>query len=203
KDTELGWDSQKRIVQASDEWWDQKLLEIPEAIKFKERGLLFAEEMSVLFKNVVTTGGRACVPPSKILLDDSLREEGRSGGQIGSEGLENTEVEGDNDFGVIDTKRWERADNITLDEVPSSVVGDSDGSHNREKTKRQKQVVDKEKNKVSTVVQITRTLGQIAEAVELRTSQSTSVGSVMSIVRGLPGMEVGISMMIKTSDVVQ
>lgn len=64
KETGLGWNAMKRTVDATDEWWDAKLKEIPSATKFREKGLLFAEELEIIFGDVVATGEQAWAPSS-------------------------------------------------------------------------------------------------------------------------------------------
>ncbi|KAK8554160.1 hypothetical protein V6N12_031133 [Hibiscus sabdariffa] len=67
KETCLGWDSVKNIVDASNEWWEQKIAENPKYEKFRNKGLPFYNELTILFKDVAVTGEFASAPSFKIL----------------------------------------------------------------------------------------------------------------------------------------
>ncbi|KAL4564387.1 hypothetical protein LXL04_028451 [Taraxacum kok-saghyz] len=64
-ETGLGWNSTTGKLYCSDEWWDQKLKEKPDAKKFRNKGVLpiVEEKWDHLFGDVVATG-EACVAPS-------------------------------------------------------------------------------------------------------------------------------------------
>lgn len=72
KETGLGWDCEKKTIQASSEWWIRKIKENPNVEKFKEKGLQCRELMEMCFKDVVATGEHAWAPSSGILPDSIL-----------------------------------------------------------------------------------------------------------------------------------
>ncbi|XP_054811312.1 L10-interacting MYB domain-containing protein-like [Prosopis cineraria] len=61
-ETGLGWDSDKNTVDAPDEWWERKILENPLYEKFRYKGLRFARELTLIFKDVLATGETLFVP---------------------------------------------------------------------------------------------------------------------------------------------
>ncbi|KAL4281401.1 hypothetical protein GQ457_03G008460 [Hibiscus cannabinus] len=67
KETSIGWDSMKNIVDASNEWWEQKIAENPKYGKFRNKGLPFYNELTILFKDVTATGEFAWAQSSEIL----------------------------------------------------------------------------------------------------------------------------------------
>ncbi|KAJ9556644.1 hypothetical protein OSB04_011258 [Centaurea solstitialis] len=64
-ETGLGWNSMTGKLDCSDDWWERKLKEKPEAKKFRFKGLspLVEEKWDHLFGDVVATG-EGCVAPS-------------------------------------------------------------------------------------------------------------------------------------------
>ncbi|KAL4568308.1 hypothetical protein LXL04_023917 [Taraxacum kok-saghyz] len=64
-ETGLGWNSTTGKLYCSDEWWDKKLKEKPDAKKFRNKGVLpiVEEKWDHLFGDAVATG-KACVAPS-------------------------------------------------------------------------------------------------------------------------------------------
>ncbi|XP_054776792.1 L10-interacting MYB domain-containing protein-like isoform X2 [Prosopis cineraria] len=61
-ETSLGWDSDKNTVDAPDEWWERKILENSLYEKFRYKGLRFARELTLIFKDVLATGEICFVP---------------------------------------------------------------------------------------------------------------------------------------------
>ncbi|XP_050261228.1 L10-interacting MYB domain-containing protein-like [Quercus robur] len=55
-DTGLGWDAVKGKINASDDWWDRKLKEIPKAAKFRQKGPQNLEQLERMFRDVAATG---------------------------------------------------------------------------------------------------------------------------------------------------
>ncbi|XP_019229553.1 PREDICTED: L10-interacting MYB domain-containing protein-like [Nicotiana attenuata] len=56
KETGLGWDPDKKIIQASADWWDRKIKENPNVEKFREKGLQHLQLMNSERKiHLVTT----------------------------------------------------------------------------------------------------------------------------------------------------
>ncbi|XP_075633430.1 L10-interacting MYB domain-containing protein-like [Castanea sativa] len=73
----LGWDAAKGTISATDEWWERKLMEVPDAAKFREKGLENVELLDIMFKDIATTGELAWAPTSGVLPDDiETRKEG-------------------------------------------------------------------------------------------------------------------------------
>lgn len=60
----LGKDPATGVITASDEWWNNKLQRYPDAAKFREKPLQFAEELDTLFNDVAATGEFAYTPSS-------------------------------------------------------------------------------------------------------------------------------------------
>ncbi|KAL5554485.1 hypothetical protein UlMin_041886 [Ulmus minor] len=58
KETGLGWNTKKRTVDASDEWWESKLQVVPNAAKFRKEGITLdmVETLDKMFMNIIATG---------------------------------------------------------------------------------------------------------------------------------------------------
>uniref|UniRef100_A0A2N9G4A6 Myb/SANT-like domain-containing protein n=1 Tax=Fagus sylvatica TaxID=28930 RepID=A0A2N9G4A6_FAGSY len=69
-ETGLGWDVAKGTIAATDEWWDRKLTEVPEAAKFREKGLDNVDLLDIMFKDTAATGNLAWTPSSGVLPAD-------------------------------------------------------------------------------------------------------------------------------------
>ncbi|KAM3202396.1 hypothetical protein P3L10_030020 [Capsicum annuum] len=67
KETSLGWDSEKKTIQASVEWWDKKIKESLDVEKFKEKGLQYLTQMEICFKDVIATDEHVWAPSSGVL----------------------------------------------------------------------------------------------------------------------------------------
>ncbi|KAK8571418.1 hypothetical protein V6N12_027507 [Hibiscus sabdariffa] len=67
KETGLGWDNVKNIVDAPNEWWEQKITENSKYDKFRNKRLPFCNELTILFKDVAAIGEFAWAPSSEIL----------------------------------------------------------------------------------------------------------------------------------------
>ncbi|XP_057416756.1 uncharacterized protein LOC130711239 [Lotus japonicus] len=74
KETGLGWDEEKKTLAAPDEWWEKKIMENKQYAKYRYKGLAYANELTILFKDVVATGKHAWAPSSRVLPN----EEGES-----------------------------------------------------------------------------------------------------------------------------
>ncbi|KAL1299292.1 hypothetical protein AAHE18_18G098700 [Arachis hypogaea] len=64
KETGLGWDYIKHTVDAPNEWWERKQLENLLYEKFRNKGLPFKDELTILFKDVMVDGKFAWAPSS-------------------------------------------------------------------------------------------------------------------------------------------
>ncbi|KAH9688209.1 DDE Tnp4 domain-containing protein [Citrus sinensis] len=118
-ETGLGWDPVKQTITGSDEWWERKLKEIPEAIKFRFKGLRNADQLEILFKDVAATGEGSWAPSMGFVPNDG--EGGPSNDYIGDDnnmyfqeenvnielnnfdGLENIETDIDNGTPIAST----------------------------------------------------------------------------------------------------
>ncbi|XP_020597496.1 L10-interacting MYB domain-containing protein-like [Phalaenopsis equestris] len=62
--TGIGWDPVKRTIDASEEWWAERLAVVPAAKKFKLSGIEpeFEDKLDRMFGGVVATGNYACSP---------------------------------------------------------------------------------------------------------------------------------------------
>ncbi|XLT50652.1 hypothetical protein HN873_043256 [Arachis hypogaea] len=67
KETGLGWDYTKHTVDAPNEWWERKQLENPLYGKFRNKGLPFKDELTILFKDIIADGKFAWAPSSGML----------------------------------------------------------------------------------------------------------------------------------------
>ncbi|VFQ71591.1 unnamed protein product [Cuscuta campestris] len=66
-ETGLGWNNQKMTVDADAGWWERKIMENPDAAKFRERGPILVNEQRMLFSDVVATGNNAYVPATGLM----------------------------------------------------------------------------------------------------------------------------------------
>ncbi|KAL4611278.1 hypothetical protein ACB092_08G112300 [Castanea dentata] len=69
-ETRLGCDAAKGTIAAIDEWWERKLMEVPEAAKFREKGLENIDLLDIMFKDITATGDLAWASSSGVLSDD-------------------------------------------------------------------------------------------------------------------------------------
>ncbi|KAG6628872.1 hypothetical protein CIPAW_14G042800 [Carya illinoinensis] len=73
KETGLGWDPVKKIVDATDEWWAKKLQEISEAAKFRNAGLAHISKLDIMFRGITATGEGAWAPSSGLGFENAIR----------------------------------------------------------------------------------------------------------------------------------
>ncbi|KAK9991378.1 hypothetical protein SO802_026363 [Lithocarpus litseifolius] len=66
-DIGLGWDAVKGTIDATNDWWDRKLKELPKATKFRQQGLQNIEQLDRMFRDVAATGEAAWTPSSNTL----------------------------------------------------------------------------------------------------------------------------------------
>ncbi|WCJ24546.1 hypothetical protein M5689_006497 [Euphorbia peplus] len=73
KETGLGWDPIKGTIDASDEWWNEKIQENASYASLREKGIGqdVYEKYEMLFMDTVATGEYAYAPSSGMLPDDT------------------------------------------------------------------------------------------------------------------------------------
>ncbi|CAL9004943.1 unnamed protein product [Prunus brigantina] len=59
----------KKTINASNEWWDKKVKETPEAAKFRTCGLKHADQLDILFKDIAVTSDVAWAPSQGFVHD--------------------------------------------------------------------------------------------------------------------------------------
>ncbi|KAG6700996.1 hypothetical protein I3842_08G142000 [Carya illinoinensis] len=74
KETGLGWDPVKKTIDATDEWWEKKLQEIPEADKFRNAGLAHISKLDIMFRGITAIGEEAWAPSFGLGFEDVLAE---------------------------------------------------------------------------------------------------------------------------------
>ncbi|KAG8377600.1 hypothetical protein BUALT_Bualt08G0049900 [Buddleja alternifolia] len=70
----LGWNNEKGTIEATPDWWQRKIQEVPDAAKYREKGPILLEDQEMLFSDVVATGASAWTPSSGILPPHLLDE---------------------------------------------------------------------------------------------------------------------------------
>ncbi|XP_024042776.1 L10-interacting MYB domain-containing protein-like [Citrus clementina] len=108
-ETGLGWDPVKQTITDSDEWWERKLKEIPEAIKFRSKGLRNADQLEILFKDVAATREGSWAPSMGFVPNDG--EGGPSNEYIGDDNNMYFQEENVN----IELNNFGRLENIETD----------------------------------------------------------------------------------------
>ncbi|KAG6675524.1 hypothetical protein I3842_15G107500 [Carya illinoinensis] len=73
KETGLGWDLVKKTIDATDEWWEKKLQEIPEAAKFQNAGLAHISKLDIMFRGITAIGEGAWAPSFGLGFEDIVR----------------------------------------------------------------------------------------------------------------------------------
>ncbi|GMI90314.1 hypothetical protein HRI_002700700 [Hibiscus trionum] len=77
KDTGLGWDHTKGTIDASEDWWENRLKVVPNAKRFKSAGIdpEVKGKLDQMFRGIVATGDKAWAPSSGILPTDFLEHD--------------------------------------------------------------------------------------------------------------------------------
>nr|CAD1824762.1 unnamed protein product [Ananas comosus var. bracteatus] len=73
KETGLGWNHARGTIDASLEWWEEKLKVLPEAAKFRDTGLENAALLQVMFSKTVALGDTAWTPALGTMPPDPFR----------------------------------------------------------------------------------------------------------------------------------
>ncbi|KAI9073912.1 hypothetical protein K1719_044124 [Acacia pycnantha] len=137
KETGIGWENEKNTVDAAGEWWERKITENLQYAKFRNKGLPFAEQLTILFTDVAASGQYIWAPSSWIS-PTQLNEQENVGDDFGvptKEGIgdsENVSVEATEHMATI---------NLNSSQASSSKVSgekrnrDSVGRTNKKKAK--------------------------------------------------------------------
>ncbi|KAK7278732.1 hypothetical protein RJT34_23768 [Clitoria ternatea] len=89
KDTGLGWNHEKRTIEADEEWWAAKGKEDPEILKWKNGGPKFLDLLEKCFKGTIATGVSILIPYS----DPPVYEETNVDGEDTPTHVENEFIE--------------------------------------------------------------------------------------------------------------
>ncbi|XP_022969742.1 L10-interacting MYB domain-containing protein-like [Cucurbita maxima] len=175
-DKQLGWDTQRQTIDATSQWWDDKLKILPEATKFRAQGLQNVELLNILFEDVAAGNGGAWVPtPTRVVLRKSSSDD-----TIGDTKLN------ENEFNNIESN---------TNEVNTSATY-SQGSE-----KRRKKVEDSKVGLSSS--RLFEALEHLCDAIEYRRRDlpGCSTLEVMETLRGLPGIVEGDELYMKAADI--
>ncbi|KAK4606070.1 hypothetical protein RGQ29_000372 [Quercus rubra] len=82
-DIDLGWDAVKGTIDASDDWWDMKLKEVPKTSKFQEKGLKNLQQLDRVFRDVAVIGVIAWTSSSNTL-PPTMPQEGQTSESVSS-----------------------------------------------------------------------------------------------------------------------
>uniref|UniRef100_A0A2N9E5N8 Uncharacterized protein n=1 Tax=Fagus sylvatica TaxID=28930 RepID=A0A2N9E5N8_FAGSY len=185
-EVKLDWDGDatKGTITATDEWWERKLTEVPEAAKFLEKGLDNADLLDIMFKDTAATGNLAWAPSSGVLPSDLETPEeglGNASGDLSSPVDDDDEVETPSLTQPTQDKGKKRVSISSL--------------HGKGK-------------KGGAATMLTHQLSRICEAVELRNSSSlmeprSSIRDVMERVCTLDGAEKGSNLYLMAARIFQ
>ncbi|XP_028954042.1 L10-interacting MYB domain-containing protein-like [Malus domestica] len=174
KEIGLGWNSSKGTVDASREWWNNKILINKEYGELQKKGISpqMEDKLDSMFLSTVATGEHAWAPSSGVLPPESREE---AIGQIDSDDEEETETM--QDLRQASRKGKKRAAN---------------------QGELRKKKVDKKGKKIGGAAKLCGQIDRLVEAYETRSStdslmRSLHIGSsipeVLAIVAQLPGCE--------------
>ncbi|RVX11459.1 L10-interacting MYB domain-containing protein [Vitis vinifera] len=186
KETGLGWDPMRQTINASNEWWDKKLKENPEAIKFKTKGLKNVEQLDILFKDIIATGEGAWAP---------------SQGFVGQEVDDSSKV-GEHEDNIIEDQD-DSSCNPPLDTIFNGFEATTQPSMAKKNEGRRKRKRNETKSELVAIQ-----LERICSAVENRSSISSkgdksgcSIAEVMKIIRGMPEVKNDFELYMKAIDI--
>ncbi|XP_028549591.1 L10-interacting MYB domain-containing protein-like [Dendrobium catenatum] len=101
--TGLGWDPRKKIIDASDEWWKEKLEVVPNAKKFRYSGIdpELEDKLDLMFQGVVATVDHAWTPNQRLNHENDTEDFEHT--DIGSESFEDPSqnLESINDYSQL------------------------------------------------------------------------------------------------------
>ncbi|XP_054802271.1 L10-interacting MYB domain-containing protein-like [Prosopis cineraria] len=182
-ETGLGWDYANNTVDASDDWWEKKILENPLYEKFRHKGLPFANELTELFQGTIANGPRAWAPSSGVLPNIYNRNEGEDEEvyrpDMANEGINLEEGSGDSDEILGTTGVSGEFNRVVLNASQGTLSGSSG------KRKRGESSNGRKKNKLPSTSQIADAMSVIAQTTKEESQQAkeTSIPEVMSIVK--------------------
>ncbi|XP_038874429.1 L10-interacting MYB domain-containing protein-like [Benincasa hispida] len=172
---EIGWDPLRQTIDATSQWWDHKLKDLPEAAKFRAKGLQNVELLNILFKDVAVSGGAWAPTPSQVVLRKAT-----------SDGIEdyNDDTTGDTKFNNVESN---------TNEVNTSATY-TQGSEKRRK---------KVDSKVGSPCRLFGALDRLCDVIEYRRRDlpGCSTLEVMETLRGLPGIIEGDELYMKAADI--
>ncbi|XP_056166310.1 L10-interacting MYB domain-containing protein-like [Syzygium oleosum] len=73
-ETGLGWDSRKKTIDASDEWWESKIQVNPKFKAFRMKGIHpdLGEKLDMMFRDTVATGGVTWNPGQGLCINNDV-----------------------------------------------------------------------------------------------------------------------------------
>ncbi|XP_030930868.1 uncharacterized protein LOC115956705 [Quercus lobata] len=179
----------QRTIAATDEWWERKLMEVPEATKFQEKGLENVDLLDIMFKDIAATGDLAWAPTSGVLPDDL---------ETPKEGLGDTFADSSSPNDDDDVHEHETP-NLTQPPKPTQKKGEKRVLPSSTQSKGKKG---------GTALQLTQQLSRICDVVELRNSAfsmepSSTIRNVMERVCTLDGIEKGSELYLMAAHIFQ
>ncbi|XP_038974808.1 L10-interacting MYB domain-containing protein-like [Phoenix dactylifera] len=192
KETGLGWDPVRNTIDAPDAWWEKKLQEIPDAAKFRERGLQHAIKLDRLFRGTSATGEGAWAPA--LLLQEDVEDTIEVYERL--DGVNNDTFEGlgdsDEDHHMIAYK----IDDVPTDNFNVNLTLASDAIQERGKKRVSSTLHDKKCKKVGGAAQLSQQLSRLIDAVEKKSTVPSkmidkpgrSIDEVMDVVHMMPEM---------------
>nr|XP_011460976.1 PREDICTED: uncharacterized protein LOC105350510 [Fragaria vesca subsp. vesca] len=181
KETGLGWNLTKNIVDASDEWWRNKIQINPQYAKLRIRGINpdMEVKLDMMLNGAVATGKYAWAPSSDLPPP------------------QNEKAPKDNIISLDDNLDYEEFD---LNESPQSAQVTKETGNKRANGQLDTEGLKEKKAKMGGAAKLSLQINHLVEVVEARStttsalikgSQSTSVSEVMKVVESLSGIEIG------------
>ncbi|KAL6130599.1 hypothetical protein ACLB2K_068978 [Fragaria x ananassa] len=180
KDTGLGWNPTKNTVDASEEWWKNKIQINPQYAKLRVRGINpeMEAKLDMMFNGAVATGKYAWTPSSGLPPPQNMSVH---------DDVIPLEVSGDS----------EEPDPNEIAEVTQFY---KEMGKKRTNEQLDTQTLKGKKGKIGGAAKLSLQINRLVEVVETRStassalingSQCSSVSEVMKVVEGLSGMEIG------------
>ncbi|KAL5581726.1 hypothetical protein UlMin_014168 [Ulmus minor] len=178
KETGIGWNSKKKTIDASDEWWLSKLQKYPQASKFRKEGIALEieEKFDRMFMNTTTTGDYAWTPASGFVPSES--------GKISTKNVSPIESSGDSDENNIQE---------TSKDIPSKRSREQLGKQSTRWMK------GKKKAKVGGAAMLYKQIDRLVDAIESCKSSETSsacnktpeftITQCTEVLKDIPGLD--------------